>query len=355
MTVLVLLASLLFAYGMVIQPQGPADCAAVTCSLEVDRPLCCDGVFYGNECLARCAPDVNFEQCQPGACAGVDPIPIDPSPTVDPIVIPMEPSLDCAAVLCPAGYSDPVCCSGTTFPNPCLAQCSEQGIENVDEECYPGFCPGDEIVCTADYNPVCCGGQDTYSNLCLARLALGDVVDTVCQEGKCNLTVCPTVYAPVCCLGDEQFSNSCQAFNVYGDRPDFEEICVDGYCNQNEQEEQEEVFCSFEFDPVCCSGITFQNQCEADKELGAYYAYEECIPGECEEADPGNGVVACFALYNPVCCDGEQFSNSCIAGVELGDDVAAEICVQGACGVSTFSPISVPAPFPETEVASDMD
>eukprot|EP01024_Parvocaulis_polyphysoides_P021410 TRINITY_DN20123_c0_g1_i7.p1 TRINITY_DN20123_c0_g1~~TRINITY_DN20123_c0_g1_i7.p1 ORF type:complete len:253 (-),score=31.20 TRINITY_DN20123_c0_g1_i7:67-825(-) len=218
------------------------DCAAVTCSTEIEDPQCCDGEFFPNSCLARCGAN-DFSTCQPGSCDGGE---FQPQ-------LPVDGPLNCAVVLCAAGFTDPVCCNGTSIGNSCQAQCVE-GISDVASECTKGFCAGDEIFCTEEFEPVCCGTQ-SFDNLCKARLDLGDIVDTICTEGECQI-ICPTIFDPICCFGNEEFSNTCEASISYGDLPDFEDVCVKGFCSG-------QIGCTQQYDPVCCNGETFSNQCFA--------------------------------------------------------------------------------------------
>eukprot|EP01023_Acetabularia_acetabulum_P066793 TRINITY_DN9072_c0_g1_i14.p1 TRINITY_DN9072_c0_g1~~TRINITY_DN9072_c0_g1_i14.p1 ORF type:complete len:476 (-),score=95.23 TRINITY_DN9072_c0_g1_i14:461-1888(-) len=376
-----------------VLPFPPVDfgnnCAAVLCSTEVIDPQCCDGVDYPNSCLARCSNDGNLDNClfPPGECGGGE--------------LPAPGPIDCSVVLCSSEFTAPYCCNGKSVGNRCLAQCVE-GITDIDQECSPGYCPGDgPVICPTVYAPVCCNGQ-TFSNNCVARGQFGDDVDTVCVSGACDEPViCPAVFAPLCCNG-ETFSNDCFAAAEFGD--DVDSVCVSGAC-------EDQVACITIYDPVCCYGTEqFGNSCEAGKKYGDVPNFSEvCVPGECVSGgpecdqpvncfldpcqlatckfsgavcvpnycegatylgtdvggpcnaiwvDPQNKVVLTqqqcrkpfgfgdilggVGNYIPVCCDGRTYFNIDRAESDLGVTAAAELCVDGACSISIFPGFTSP-------------
>ena len=163
------------------------------CTQEYN-PVCgCNGVEYGNACLAAIA---GVDSWASGRCeaACIDPDLINPNP-----ICTQEVQWVCG-------------CNDQTYVNPCYAR-----ADGVTEWTYgqcnntpcvdPNVIPDEGVYCPQNYDPVCgCNGQ-TYSNECYALL------DGVTQwtDGPCGGVECGyDPYEP-----NEQSAKRIYPFNYY--------------------------------------------------------------------------------------------------------------------------------------------
>ena len=143
------------------------------CEYNYD-PYCCMGTPYDNLCFAECDGVKNVEQkCTKGECEN----------TPKPSLIPTDfPTIDCE---CDPTESDPVCCWGIEYINPCFAECV--GISKPEQKCDAGKCNDDQggCVCTRESDPLCCNGKD-YANPCEAECdGITKPAEFYCQSGTC--------------------------------------------------------------------------------------------------------------------------------------------------------------------------
>jgi hypothetical protein len=350
------------------------------CPLIFD-PVCgCDGMTYGNECLAA-AEGVSIDhdgECddEPNICGTIVGIPCEEGEYC------MTPTGECCCdiagtcqpipEICPAIFN-PVCgCDGETYGNPCLAAAAGVSIEHAGpcndepqmcggllglpcddgEYCMtptglcccdiPGVCAPIPELCPAIFAPVCgCDGQ-TYGNACEAAAA-GVSVD---HDGPCEIEqICGTVLgSPLDCPPDQ-----------YCMFPNGDCDALTGVCREFPE------VCPLIFDPVCgCDGETYSNPCFAASagvsidhegacndppEFCGGIAGFPCPNGQFCQTPPGQcccdipGVCTdipdlCPLVFAPVCgCDGQTYDNPCFAasaGVSIDHtgpcDIEPQVC-----------------------------
>ena len=304
---------------------------------------------------------------------------------------------ECETCACSMEYN-PVCCPGegnepgTTYPNPCSADCEKSEAEML--KCYYGECP--VCACAMLFQPTCCEGVE-YGNQCEADCvgatncedrpcksphAADEVVEAI-EDGdmstpastQCALQ-CPRELDPVSCdervhpslcaaeckqdtncisITAEQYADALKAEleeqieeiegkltdEFVGNTDDkTEEIIVEEAENlldadvssaQFETKMRSDCVCTMEYKPICCSGETYDNECMAECD-GFVGATSECTMGECVD----DAICKCTKEINLVCCPGagnvadEQFANPCTAACDKSDAELIE-CHYGAC------------------------
>jgi len=307
-------------------------------------PVCgCDGMTYGNACIAY-ANAVSIDH--QGPCGQQCTLDADTCSRGEYCHFPTGSCGSTAGVceevpeICTQEFN-PVCgCDGVTYGNACLAAAAGVSVAQAgpcDQACSPnsdtcpdgsfcqfpsgscgsepGVCAAIPDVCPAVFNPVCgCDGV-TYGNACEASMA-GVSIEF---DGPCFADACGGIASLPCDEGE------------YCRLPDGN-CCCDflGACQPIPQG------CPDHIDPVCsCNGVTYFNPCEAAAagESIAFYGPCDGVCGsnaECAEGDycafpPGTcGLTAsgicsptpdiCPLIFDPVCgCDGQTYGNSCEA------------------------------------------
>jgi predicted RNase H-like HicB family nuclease len=334
------------------------------CPLVFD-PVCgCDGVTYGNGCMAA-AEGVSIDYFGPCQTA-CDPSSTDPPCGEDefcklpPGVCAHQDALGrCAPVPqgCPDIW-DPVCgCDGVTYSNECDADAARVSIAHRGE-CQRPCYVGDEYQCNDD-------------EFCLRETGTCATTDL---NGVCVRipTVCPDVWLPVCGCDGETYGNRCEAImagvqiahagechdlcgGFTGIPCDDGEFCrlPRGTCNSADLMgicAEIPNACPRVWAPVCgCDGVTYGNECEAlragvqidhagvclsdltcrSNDDCSNTTYCQFIPGQCEPTNAVGGLCVprplhCPNVWAPVCgCDGETFGNACraaAAGVSIRHD-----------------------------------
>jgi hypothetical protein len=288
--------------------KGEDDCDGIgSCVLLNDicprifDPWCgCDGVTYGNRCMAGAA-GVNV--VHRGECGKV------PCTTNDECDIGSycaHPEADCtepgSCEVRPVGCEkifDPVCgCDGATYGNPCEAasvgvsiayhgECRVGTPCGINEECggaeycqkiagrcdEPGVCESLPDLCAQFFDPVCgCDGL-TYGNDCLAAQAGVNVAfERPCDAG------------PECSSSEECEEGS------YCYKP--EGFCDDvGYCTAPDPTE-----CDGVPRPVCgCDGVTYDDHCLAALAGTSVQKQEPCEQGaDCKSNEDCADGYMCF-------------------------------------------------------------
>ena len=304
---------------------------------DLYAPVCgCDGVTYGNSCLAAMAgAAVDYKgECKPVQCWTNDMCAKDEYCFFADCGLKSgvcEPRPDPAS--CPKLWA-PVCgCDGVTYANKCVAAAEGMSVDYAGEcktpycwssdMCAPdaycffevcaletGVCQPRPEACLDVWDPVCgCDGK-TYSNACYAAMA-GVSVD---YPGECKAPACKDnaacSKADYCAkdIGDCDGEGTCQP------RPDV---------------------CPFGWAPVCgCDGVTYGNSCTAAaagvnvehmgecSEPAICWSNDMCKADEyCLFADCGmkSGLceprpTVCPDVWDPVCgCDGKTYGNKCEA------------------------------------------
>merc|ERR1712129_465518 len=102
----------------------------VACTMDIN-PVCCEGIEFDNECLAKAAITTGFELCVSGKC----------STTTAPVIAMEQQQFYAKSkmVMCTKEY-DPQCCDGVSYDNMCTAR-----ADKVDEKkCERGECRKDD-------------------------------------------------------------------------------------------------------------------------------------------------------------------------------------------------------------------
>lgn len=92
----------------------------------------------------------------------------------------------------------PICCDGTQYSNPCLAECAGVSRPAAEQDgCVVGECAvkqqeedtGNLCACLTVYKPLCCNGK-TYSNACSAEcdgIKPPAHAQEECERGACTI------------------------------------------------------------------------------------------------------------------------------------------------------------------------
>jgi hypothetical protein len=322
--------------------------APEACTMIFD-PVCgCDGVTYGNACVANLAgASVDVA----GACDGGGPVACGGDLGTDclegeicvveaGLCDPGAPGI-CEPVpeACPA-IVDPVCgCDGKTFTNACEARragvtvdfegscgesagcggvfekgCSEGEICLIGgQTCDPaaeGKCVSAPETCSDEFAPVCGCDDVTYDNACSAALSEAPVA----YEGECadDADLCGGDDELACMEGDLCLRKigSCESTDV-------------GVCIGTPME------CPKGIELVCgCDDVTYDNACRA-YQAGVSVA----AAGACDAGPPG----LCGGLGGDICGPNEL----CLIEAGLCDPTAAGKCVPDvvSCDKSPVKPV----------------
>ena len=338
------------AFAECDDPIGACYLRPPSCPMIYD-PVCgCDGVTYGNACLAA-YNGMSIDYI--GACDG-NPCYENDQCTETSYCFFEDCELETGVCTprpeaCPDVW-DPVCgCDGVTYSNACFAAMAGVSVD------YPGPC--EQQYCWS--NEMC----DPFHYCFFADCEL--------ESGVCmpRPVICPPLWDPVCGCDGATYPNECVAA-YEGMSVDYPGACVGepctdnvdcgdaGYCYLENCDELNGVChirpegCPEIYDPVCgCDGVTYGNACEAAA-AGMNVDYEgPCITGGClfnsdcdipedfclkpEGACWDFGTCEprpwpCPDFWDPVCgCDGQTHSNTCYAhnaGVSVAHAGACETC-----------------------------
>ncbi len=326
-------------------------------------PMCgCDGVTYGNGCLAGVA-GVNLSK--KGPCNAGPPCRFNEDCAEESYCARSEGFCDDQGFClvrpgpgaCVEEPLDPVCgCDGVTYANSCLA--ATAGISVLRHgPCELGAeCKSNEDCIDATF----CFKKDSFCDL--PGICLADPTPEECQDAPED---------PICGCDNVTYKNSCDA-NLHNMSMAYSGPCDDKpHCNSNEDCPIDsycavrEGFCGGLglcvlrptecppdlFDPVCgCDQITYANECGAAMAGTSILFHGECKGGgelNCETSAfcgqgnycakaigdcDGRGQCAttpnrCEELFDPVCgCDGITYDNECTA-----HQAGVNVLQAGAC------------------------
>ncbi len=316
------------------------------CTQQFD-PVCgCDGVTYGNECMANMAGAsvVSTGACEPivTACGtrGSSPCPSDQFCEFDISAACGATDLGGSCVSAPeicTAHVDPVCgCDGVTYSNSCRAKAASVSVVSLGACPAPACGDGSQLVCRRA-EPVCPPGQVAE----IVNGCYGSCVDST----TCNPVSCGGFGGGTCAAGS--FCNydvpaACGSFDAPGTCTEIPQVCTQQYA------------------PVCgCDGVTYGNECEAKAASASVVSKGECAPvvtacgtrgsapcpsgqfcefdisASCGATDLGGTCVSapqiCTQHTDPVCgCDGVTYANPCLAKA-----AGASVMSQGACAPTT--------------------
>eukprot|EP00798_Chlamydomonas_sp_ICE-L_P026375 gene26375-17469_t len=208
---------------------------------------------------------------------------------------------------------------GTTYNNPCLADCALALIA------YPAPCREECAECPTTWKPTCSAESSekaldgtNYGSRCYAECN-GVSADSL-FEGNCKLVAgcaCTMEWAPVC--GADKNTHPSRSCASCAEVP----IVSEGECPQCK--------CTKELSPVCSEeGKEYPNQCLADCEDATIDFSGPCAErssGGLKSLEPLQPLCRCTRELRPVCSDeGKEYSNQCLADCE-----GATIDFKGRC------------------------